>query len=96
MTPLNIIVKICVSFYNSATEIILTLPDLPDWKYLYQSISRKIKVNFNGFPIFPLNWVHIYQSISDTGYTYLNQYSIYLLLRAGKTLIQHKLSNNES
>ena len=67
--------------------IILTLPDLPDLpdrKYLYQSISGKGKVNFNGFPIFPINWVHIYQSISDTGYTYLNQYPIYLLLRAGK------------
>ena len=59
------------------TEIILTLPDLRDRKNLYQSISEKGKVNFNGFPIFPINWVHIYQSISNTEYTFFNEYPIY-------------------
>ena len=69
---------------RSKAEIILTLPDLPDQKYLYQSISGKGKVNFYGFPVFLINWVHIYQSISDIESTYLNEYPIYLLLRAGK------------
>ena len=68
---------------KSLAEIILTLPDLPDLpdrKYLYQSISKKGKVNFNGFPIFPINWVHIYQSISNTEYKYLNGFIYFSLL----------------
>ena len=35
---------------------------MPDRKCLYQSVSGKGKVNFDGFSIFSVNWVHIYPS----------------------------------
>ena len=59
-------------------EIILTLanlPKLPNRKNLNQSISEKEEVNFNGFPIFPINWVQIYKKQEKLLY-YINHQAI--------------------